>query len=87
MSERKPDKPLVELIGSVMAEDDPIEQEVLIAAFELEYEVISRAELQSMLVSVARRNAEYERENRALRQSLNLPLLDSVDFAAEDDCE
>ncbi|QNN99391.1 hypothetical protein SEA_SEPHIROTH_48 [Gordonia Phage Sephiroth] len=81
--------PLVELVGSCLA--DPTEGNVLIAKFLETHEVMPKAELNSMLVAVANRNAAYESENRVLREMTNLPDLDAIDhlndmhYATEDD--
>lgn len=76
---RPQDRPLIELIGAVLAETDPDEQTVLIAMFEMDHVVMPKAEFNSMLVAVANKQAEYQAENNVLRSLANLPALDSVD--------
>ncbi|AXQ64418.1 hypothetical protein L3Y19_gp049 [Gordonia phage Neville] len=85
---RKPDPPLVEIAGSVLAAK-PDEMPTLLAELEQQYVVMSRKEFQSMMATIAAHQAEYKQENSTLRQLLNLPDLDSVDqaeyFATEKD--
>ncbi|QNJ57093.1 hypothetical protein L3Y21_gp050 [Gordonia phage Rabbitrun] len=88
MTDRKPDPPLVEIAGSVLAAK-PDEMPAVLAELENQFVVMSRRDFNSMMATVAMHQAEYKKENSTLRQLLNLPDLDAVDqaehFATESD--